>query len=180
MLEKLQKLGLLSVDAGLDNVLSLELKDVLEKRLQSVVFRKGLARTMKQARQFITHRHVAIGDKEITAPSFLVSTEGENKLTFKERSQLANEDHPERVNLAQETAVEAEAVKPKKSKKDKEESKGTSEKEKTKDVPKEKAEKKNPKKKVEKKEKEEESPKPVNDKVEETKSEETKEEVVEK
>jgi len=114
MLDKLQRLGLLSEGAGLDSVLSIELKDVLERRLQSVICRKSLARTMKQARQFITHRHIVVGDKEITAPSYLVSTEEENKLGFKGKSGLASEDHPERAIPVQEIKEEAEAVKPKK------------------------------------------------------------------
>jgi small subunit ribosomal protein S4 len=114
MLDKLQRLGLLSEGVGLDSVLSIEIKDVLERRLQSVICRKSLARTMKQARQFITHRHIVVGDKEITAPSYLVSTEEENKLGFKGKSGLASEDHPERAIPVQEIKEEAEAVKPKK------------------------------------------------------------------
>ncbi len=118
MMDKLQRLGLLTADAELDDVLSLELKDILERRLQSVVFRKGFSRTIKQARQFITHRHITIGNKEITSPAYIISTDEENKLGFKSKSELANEDHPERVNPAQEIKEEAEAVKPKKKGKD--------------------------------------------------------------
>tara|TARA_Y100000310_G_scaffold190027_1_gene189998 strand:- start:673 stop:1356 length:684 start_codon:yes stop_codon:yes gene_type:complete len=110
MMDKLHRLGLLSTGAELDDVLSLELKDILERRLQSLVFRRGLAHTMTQARQFITHRHIAIGNKEITSPSYLVSLEEEAQLCFKTRSALANEDHPERVNEAKTVSAEAEAV----------------------------------------------------------------------
>ena len=110
MMDKLQRLGLLVAGAELDDVLSLELKDVLERRLQSLVFRRGLAHTMIQARQFITHRHVAIGNKEITSPSYLVSLEEEAQLCFKTKSALVNEDHPERVNEAKEVSEEATAI----------------------------------------------------------------------
>ncbi len=99
MLDKLARLGLIPQNADSDQVLSLELKDIFNRRLQSIVYRKGLARSMKQARQFITHRHIAIGDKEITAPSYLMTTEEENKLGFKLKSTLAKEDHPERIIL---------------------------------------------------------------------------------
>ncbi len=88
-------------------------KDVLERRLQTILFRKGLARTMSQSRQFITHRHVTIGPKEITSPSFLVTLEDESHLTFKDKSALANEDHPERRNEAKEIAKEVTEIKPK-------------------------------------------------------------------
>lgn len=86
------------------------MKDILERRLQSVVFRRGLARSMKQARQFITHRHVMINHQEITAPSYLVSLEEENQLEFKDNSALASEDHPERVSVIKEIAAEKEAI----------------------------------------------------------------------
>ena len=123
MMDKLQKLGLISHGAELDGVLSLEVKDVLERRLQSVVFRKGLARTIGQSRQFITHRHIVVGDKEITAPSYIISVEEENKLGFKGKSSVFDEDHPERSNPAEEIKKEAEAVKPKKEDKEKTETK---------------------------------------------------------
>ena len=121
VLGKLQGLGLLPVGAELDQILSLKVNDVLNRRLQSVLFRKGFARTVKQARQFIVHRHVVVGDKEITAPSYLLTLEEESKLSFKPTSQLADEEHPERVNEAAKIRAEAEAVKPKKKGEDTEE-----------------------------------------------------------
>ena len=111
VLDKMQRLGLLSMGSKLDDILGLEVKNALNRRLQSVVFRKGLARSMKQARQFICHRHISIGDKEITAPSYFVSLEEENKLNFKSKSALADEEHPERVNPAAEIKEELEEVK---------------------------------------------------------------------
>ncbi len=104
---KLQKYGFLPQEAELDQILGLGLKDVLERRLQSQVIRHGLARSMKQARQFITHRHILVGKKEITSPSYLVSKEEESLLSFKIQSALSGEDHPERVKLVVDPAVEA-------------------------------------------------------------------------
>jgi small subunit ribosomal protein S4 len=77
LLERLNSLGLLKKDAKVEDVLNLSLNDVLERRLQTLVVRKKLANTMMQARQFITHEHVAVGSKKITAPSYLVSVEEE-------------------------------------------------------------------------------------------------------
>ncbi len=114
MLDKLQGLGLLSSGIELEHVLSLELKDILERRIQSLLFRKGLARSMNQARQFIVHRHVVTGDKCITFPSYLMTVAEENQLGFKTKSQLSDADHPERSNPVKEIQAEAEAVKPKK------------------------------------------------------------------
>src|SRR3989344_9668870 len=99
ILGKLQDLGLLPTGAELEQILGLELKDVLSRRLQSIVYRKGLARSMNQARQFITHRHVMVGDQEISSPSYLVSVIEEGAVTFKQKSALADAEHPERALL---------------------------------------------------------------------------------
>ena len=112
VLQKLQELGLLSDGANLDQILSLEVKDILERRLQSIIFRKGLARTASQARQFIVHRHVMVGEKEITAPSYLTTLKEESSIMFKGKSSLSKEDHPERVNPAQQVAEEIEKIAP--------------------------------------------------------------------
>src|SRR3989338_10984296 len=116
ILGKLQDLGLLATGAELEQILGLELKDVLSRRLQSVVYRKGMARSMNQARQFITHRHVMVGDQEISSPSYLVSVAEEGAVTFKQKSALADAEHPERVIL---TKGEASAPKAEAQSKDK-------------------------------------------------------------
>ncbi|MBS3139662.1 30S ribosomal protein S4 [Candidatus Woesearchaeota archaeon] len=115
VLGKLARLGLLPVSSELYQILTLEIKNVLERRLQSMVCRKGLARSMNQARQFIIHRHIVIGEMERTSPSYLVSLEEESQIRFKPKSTLASEDHPERVRkpvesveqAAQQTSMEA-------------------------------------------------------------------------
>ena len=116
MMDKLSRLGLLVAGSELDNVLSLEVKDVLNRRIQSIVFRKGLSRTMKQARQFIVHRHVTLDGKDVTSPGVLLSVEDEAKLRFKSRSNLAAEDHPERV-IVKEVPEEVEETKSEKEEK---------------------------------------------------------------
>lgn len=99
VLTKLQQLGFLPAEAELDQILGLELKDVLERRLQSILFRKGLARSMKQARQFIVHRQVVVEEQEISSPSYLVSLKEEGTINFKEKSPFADAEHPERTLL---------------------------------------------------------------------------------
>src|SRR3989338_9147506 len=100
MLTKLKRLGLITEAAALDDVLDLDVKDILERRVQTLLFRKGLAKTPKQARQFITHGHVLIAGKAVTSPSTLVSIEGQNMITFKANSPLIDEEHPERISAA--------------------------------------------------------------------------------
>ena len=108
LVKRLQRLGLLSSDAKLDNILSLTVKNVLDRRLQSIVHRRGLARSMKQSRQFITHNHVAVASRKINAPSYLVLKHEEENITFSPRSSLSNAEHPERSVKAKQVPVKAE------------------------------------------------------------------------
>jgi len=64
-------------DATLDDLLILTPEAFLERRLQTVVFKKGLAKTIKQARQLITHGFIAINGRRVTAPSYMVNLEEE-------------------------------------------------------------------------------------------------------
>ena len=95
-LNRLQRLGILDEQEGLDDVLSLDVTDLLERRLQTVAYRKGLANTPRQARQFITHGHVVVGASRVTRPSYIVHVEEEGAIEFDENSPLADELHPER------------------------------------------------------------------------------------
>lgn len=45
---------------------------MLERRLDNVVFRMGLARTRKEARQIVGHKHVLVNGKQVKIPSYLV------------------------------------------------------------------------------------------------------------
>lgn len=89
LLAKLHSWNLLSSDADLDDVLGLTTKDIMERRIQTIVFRKGLATSLKQARQFIVHRHILIGEKKITIPSYIVKGNEEAKICFVPTSNLS-------------------------------------------------------------------------------------------
>jgi small subunit ribosomal protein S4 len=102
MIVKLNSLGLVEKEASLDNVLGLSVKDLLGRRLQTIVFKKNLARSMGQARQFIVHRHIAVGSRVITSPSFLVPVAQEAEVTFRDTSTLSKAEHPERAVKAKE------------------------------------------------------------------------------
>lgn len=97
MLAKLTRLGLLKQQSGsLDPILDLTLRDILERRLQTQVYKKGLARSVDQARQFIIHGHIGVGDKKMTSPSYILTAEEEAALNFAPNSPLNSIDHPER------------------------------------------------------------------------------------
>lgn len=80
LMAKLQKLGLLKGEADLDSVLGLNIEDILERRLQSLVHRKGLARSPKHARQLVVHGHIRVGGRRIKSPSYLVPVEQEETI----------------------------------------------------------------------------------------------------
>jgi len=82
LLQSLARLGILDEKASLDDVLTLAVESFLERRLQTLAWRKGLANTPKQARQFITHGHVAIGARRVTAPGRIVTLEEEKTLGY--------------------------------------------------------------------------------------------------
>jgi small subunit ribosomal protein S4 len=99
LFNRLQRLGLVHAGAKLDDILSLTLKNILDRRLQSLVYKKGFARSIKQARQFITHQHVNVGGKIVSAPSYLVPVGDEHSLSIIAASGLSKADHPERIPL---------------------------------------------------------------------------------
>ncbi len=109
LVARLKKLGILEETAVLDNVLDLTKEDILERRLQTIVFRKGLSKTIHQARQLITHGHVAVGNKRVTVPSYLVTKEEEKEIAYAPKSRLANNMHPFRQSFS--TAPNTEAQK---------------------------------------------------------------------
>lgn len=81
LFEKLKKIGL-KIDSIAD-VLSLNKKDYLRRRLQTIVFTKKFALSSKAARQLITHQKVLVDGKVVNVPSYVVPVELENKITLK-------------------------------------------------------------------------------------------------
>ena len=82
LIKKLNRLGLIPENATLDDVLSLTVEDLMERRLQTIVFRKGLANTIYQARQLITHGHIAVNSKVIKNPGYIVSISEEPSISY--------------------------------------------------------------------------------------------------
>jgi small subunit ribosomal protein S4 len=99
LLAQLKKKGILQETAVLDNVLDLTIDDILERRLQTIVFRKGLARTIFQSRQLITHGHVTIDNRRVTIPGYIVRKTEEPTVIYSPESELANPAHAVRVGL---------------------------------------------------------------------------------
>jgi small subunit ribosomal protein S4 len=96
ILNRLKRYSILSTDGNLDDILSMDTKHFLERRLQTQVYRLGFANTVKQARQFITHGHISVGDKKITIPGYMVSKEDELKIEYYINSPLQDKTHSQR------------------------------------------------------------------------------------
>lgn len=95
MIARIVRLGLVGKDAGVDDILGLQLKDIMDRRLQTIVLKRRLARSIKHARQLITHEHITVGGKKVTSPSYLVLAEEEKSIGYSADSAFMRQDHPE-------------------------------------------------------------------------------------
>ncbi len=97
LIAKLARLGILEQNATLDDVLDLELPNLLDRRFQTVVFRKGLASSVHHARQLVTHGHIALDRAKVYAPSRIVTVGEEDRIEYHHKSPLNDETHPARI-----------------------------------------------------------------------------------
>ncbi len=109
LVNKLASLGILSKNSSLDDVLNLNLENFLDRRLQTVVHKKGLANTVKEVRQLITHKKVFVGERVIDQPNYIVSVEEEKKIKLKEKPKKEkSEEAKSSGEIKQETGKESE------------------------------------------------------------------------
>ena len=99
LIESLYRRGLLGDGATLDDILLLTVEHVLSRRLQSQVYYCGLAASMRQARQLVIHGHIGLGEQKMTVPSYIITRDDENSLTYHHTSPLTDESHPIRVEI---------------------------------------------------------------------------------
>jgi len=86
LLNSLRRLGLVQEGATLDDVLNLTIETLLERRLQSLVVRKGFAKTPWQARQAVVHGHITINDRIVNIPSYMVRRDEEGVVSIRKDS----------------------------------------------------------------------------------------------
>ncbi len=91
LLDKLERLNLLK-NPTLDGVLALQINDILERRLQTRVYKKGLANTISQARQYIVHGHISVDGSKVTSPGHLVKKDEEETIQFSAHTTIKAED----------------------------------------------------------------------------------------
>ncbi|MCX6778499.1 MAG: 30S ribosomal protein S4 [Candidatus Micrarchaeota archaeon] len=84
LISKLARLGIATKDSTtLDDVLAISVNDILARRLETQVFKRGMARTLKQSRQLITHGFISVAGRKLSAPGYLVPVSEENLLSYR-------------------------------------------------------------------------------------------------
>ena len=66
----------------LDDVLQINLDNILSRRLQTIVFKKGMANSMRHSRQLIVHGHVTVDNKRVSWPSYIVEKDVEDRISL--------------------------------------------------------------------------------------------------
>ena len=99
LLNSLTKKGLLQTGADVGDVLEINVEHMLSRRLQSVVYYKGLAPSMRAARNLIVHGHICIGDQRMTVPGYHILKEEEDSLKYSDNSPFVDPEHPFRKEL---------------------------------------------------------------------------------
>jgi len=102
-------LGLLTENAALDDAFSLSVEALLERRLQTMVFRKDLANNLKQARQFIVHGHIAVNGRKVSLPNYVVRAGEEEKLGYFGKPMLLEKALEKPVKAIAEKEIEKKA-----------------------------------------------------------------------
>ena len=96
LLLHLTRMGILTSGGTLDDVLALDTEKILNRRLQTLVYKRGFANTSYHARQLVSHGHITIGDRRVSIPGYLVTKDEENTIGYTPDSPLNAISHPAR------------------------------------------------------------------------------------
>ena len=108
LMARLARLGIISADSKIDDVLSLSVESFLGRRLQTLVMKKGMARTARQARQLITHGFISVKGRKVTIPSYAVTAEEEGYVGYYKPIDISvHEEGPKKKEAPAQPAAEA-------------------------------------------------------------------------
>jgi small subunit ribosomal protein S4 len=105
LIEKLFHMGIVEENMTTDDILGLEVERILNRRLQTIVLQNGFAGTIHQARQLITHRHIAVDGRVMTSPSANISRSQEGKIGYAPSSPFSDPSHPMNGSLSRESTI---------------------------------------------------------------------------
>jgi len=108
LLGRLVRLGIIPKDTTLADILAINVKDVLGRRLQTILREKGIAKTMKEARQMIIHGQVKYGGRKHTIPGTIVPTEFEGTISYTGTSRAPRSPKKKAERAEESPAVEGE------------------------------------------------------------------------
>merc|ERR1719178_311071 len=98
LIRRLVRYGLLTdEEKELDFILLLSTQKMLERRLQTKVFKLALAKSIHHARVLIKQRHIRVGKQMVNVPSYLVRTDSEKHIDFANSSPFGANGRPGRV-----------------------------------------------------------------------------------
>merc|ERR1711924_160770 len=104
LMRRMIRYGILEEDKQrLDYVLALSLENFMERRLQTLVFKRGLAKSIHHARVLIRQRHIRVGRQIVNVPSFMVRVESQPHIEFAVSSPLGG-GRPGRVKRKNQAA----------------------------------------------------------------------------
>ena len=92
-LDSMQRKGLISEDADLDDVLQISVENMLDRRLQSQVYYKGFAPSMRAARNMIVHGHIVLGNQKMNVPGYHVLRNQEADIAYHPSSNFNDPNH---------------------------------------------------------------------------------------
>lgn len=114
VIAKANSLGLIREEDGLEGLLTLNVTDILDRRIQTAVNRRGFADTVRQARQMVVHGHVYVNGERVNTPGYLLTQEEETELEVRmpepeeDESEEASEEEATEEGEGDENQEEAE------------------------------------------------------------------------
>lgn len=106
LIRRLVRIGVLDDSRmRLDYVLALKTEDFLERRLQTQVFKLGLAKSVHHARVLIRQRHIRVGKQVVNVPSFVVRLDSQKHIDYSLKSPYGG-GRPGRVKRKRAKAAE--------------------------------------------------------------------------
>lgn len=112
LFNKLKALGLNT--NTISDVLALKIENLLDRRLPTVVFKKGISKTTQEARQMVVHKRIMIDNRVNNIPSYLVSVSEEDLISLRKSNKPAKakvELKEEKAEAKPESESKQEAVK---------------------------------------------------------------------
>ncbi|GFY87037.1 40S ribosomal protein S9-2 [Actinidia chinensis var. chinensis] len=110
LLRRMNRYGLLEENQNkLDYVLALTVENFLERRLQTLVFKTGMAKSIHHARVLIRQKHIRVGRQVVNIPSFMVRMDSQKHIDFSLTSPLGG-GRPGRVKRKNQKAAAKKAA----------------------------------------------------------------------